>query len=310
MGLGCWQLGGNWGTLTDREGLRIIEAAHLQGIDFFDTADVYGGGRSERLLGEFRRAHGAAMTIATKHGREGVFPDRYTREALVAGIEGSCERLGVDRLDLLQLHCVPTAVLRGGELFGWLNSLQAEGTIRAWGASVETVEEGLLCLEQPGCRSLQIIFNLLRQKPAGELLPRALKQGVGIIVRLPLASGLLAGKFDAGTTFEAGDHRTFNRDGAAFNVGETFAGLPFAKGVELVDALKPLVPASMSMAQWALRWILDHDAVTAVIPGASSPAQVRANAAVSELPPLAEELHEDLRHYYENAVAAHIRGPY
>lgn len=310
IGLGCWQLGGDWGSLSDREGLAILEAAHLNGVEFFDTADVYGGGRSERLLGEFCRAHGVRPMIATKHGRVNVFPDGYTREALVEGVEGSCERLGMDRLDLLQLHCVPAAVLERGEIFGWLDELVEEGTLRGWGASVETVEEGLLCLRQPGCSSIQIIFNLFRQKPAGELLPQATEKGVGVIVRLPLASGLLTGKFSIDSRFEESDHRNYNREGAAFNVGETFAGLPFETGLRLADELKPLVPRGMTMAQWALRWLLDHPQVTTIIPGASSARQAAENAAVSGFSPIAPEIHEQLRSFYAESVFSHIRGPY
>ncbi|MFP4281239.1 MAG: aldo/keto reductase [Opitutales bacterium] len=310
IGLGCWQLGGDWGTVSDKQALEVLEAAHLTGVEFFDTADVYGDGRSERLVGEFCRVHGVSPLIATKHGRRGVYPDGYSLEALREGVEGSCERLGVDRLDLLQLHCIPLEVTRRGEICGWLDQLVEEGTLRAWGASVETVEEGLVFLEQPGCRSLQVIFNIFRQKPAFELLPKAAAQGVGVIVRLPLASGLLTGKFTADSTFEGSDHRSYNRDGAAFNVGETFAGLPFEKGVELADELKALVPEGIPMAQWALRWILDHPEVSVVIPGASSPRQAAGNSSASALPPLPTEIHEQLRAFYEESVAAQIRGPY
>lgn len=310
VGLGCWQLGGDWGEVPEAEAFAILETAVGAGINFFDTADVYGGGRSERLIGEFCRVHGVRPSIATKHGRMEVYPDGYSAEALRRGVEGSCERLGVSRLDLVQLHCIPTAVLQQGEVFGWLDGLVAEGLLGAWGASVETVAEGLLCLEQPGCASLQVIFNLFRQKPAFELLPAAAKAGVGIIVRLPLASGLLAGKFTADSTFAASDHRNYNRDGEAFNVGETFAGLPFAKGVELADALKGEVPEGVPMAQWSLRWILDHPQVSVIIPGASSTKQVVSNAAASTLAPLGAEAHERLRAFYTQSVADQIRGPY
>jgi aryl-alcohol dehydrogenase-like predicted oxidoreductase len=202
------------------------------------------------------------------------------------------------------------SVLRAGEVFDWLRRAQADGIIRHFGASVETVEEGMLCLGQQGLLSLQVIFNLFRQKPAAELFPRAREAGVGIIVRLPLASGLLSGRFDAATKFPETDHRNYNRDGQAFNVGETFAGLTLAKGAELVGRLKPLVPANMTMAQMAMRWILDHEAVSVIIPGASSVSQAKENAAVSALPPLSGSLHEELAIFYRDEVHEHIRGPY
>ncbi|MBN1642184.1 MAG: aldo/keto reductase [Anaerolineae bacterium] len=310
-GLGCWQLGGGWGNPWDNDvAQQILDAAYASGVRFFDTADGYGGGESERSLGQIRRTH-PDITIATKLGRSGgMYPDRYSRESMYAATRASLARLGVDRLDLTQLHCVPTEVLRAGKVFDWLREQRAQDLIAAFGASVETVEEGLICLEQEGLTSLQIIFNIFRQKPLEELMPRAREKGVGIITRLPLASGLLTGKFTARTTFGAGDHRNYNRDGQRFNVGETFAGLPFELGVELADALKGMLPEGMSMVEMALRWILDHDAVSVMIPGASSPAQARANARISDLPPLPEALHQELSAFYAQRVHAHIRGPY
>ena len=219
-------------------------------------------------------------------------------------------RLRVDVLDCLQLHCIPIEALRRGDVFDWLRTLKAEGAIREFGASVESVEEGLLCLRQAGLASLQVIFNLFRQKLVTELFPRAQAAGVSIIVRLPLASGLLSGKFTRETTFTDGDHRNYNRNGEAFNVGETFAGLPFETGVELANEIRDLLPRNMTMAQASLRWILDHDAVTTVIPGASSPEQVTSNVAVSDLPRLSSELHKRLSAFCQSKVAHHIRGPY
>ena len=219
-------------------------------------------------------------------------------------------RLQRDTLDLLQLHCIPTEILRQGEVFEWLREFKQEGLIKHFGASVETVEEGLLCLEQDGLLSLQVIFNIFRAKPAVELLPQAKAKGVGILVRLPLASGLLSGKYTRETVFAETDHRNYNRDGQFFHVGETFAGLPFEKGVELADQLKPMLPENMDMVQMALRWILDHDAVSAIIPGASRPAQAQSNAAISDLPPLSKELHAKFATFYEQEVKPHIRGPY
>lgn len=311
VGLGCWQFGGDFGEMEEATALEILEQSCANGVNFFDTADVYGDGRSERLIGRFLKSHPGAVTVATKFGRgAGVYPDGYSEAALRTAIEASCERLGCEQIDLLQLHCVPTEVLRQGQIFDWLRQAQADGVIRQFGASVESVEEGLFCLEQDGLTSLQVIFNLFRQKPAAELLPKAQARGVGIIVRLPLASGLLTGKFNVETQFAATDHRNYNRDGECFNVGETFAGLPFARGVELADQLKALCPQSLTMAQFALRWILDHEAVTTLIPGASSPAQAQANAAISDLPPLLVELHAQLADFYAENVKAHIRGPY
>lgn len=313
IGLGCWQLGGaDWGAVDDDSALAILGAAADAGINFFDTADVYGGGRSESLVGRFLRESGRKnIFVATKLGRTAaLYPSGYTEVGLRAATEDSLRRLGVEALDLTQLHCVPVEVLRRGEVFDWLRKLRSEGKIRAFGASVESVDEGLLCLAQEGLASLQVIFNLFRQKPAATLLPQAQAAGVAIIVRLPLASGVLAGGFTAATSFAASDHRNYNRDGAAFNVGETFAGIPFPKAVQLADALRPFGPSGWTMAQLSQRWILDHPAVSTVITGASRVAQVGANASVSALPPLSPELHARLAEFYRAEVHAHIRGPY
>lgn len=314
VGLGCWQLGGtDWGDLDDRAAFAILETAVEAGVTFFDTADVYGDGRSETLIGTFLKDHRGDENIfvATKLGRtSGLYPDKYTEAGVRAATEASLQRLGVEALDLTQLHCVPTDVLRQGEIFGWLRRLRDEGKIRSFGASVETVEEALLCLEQEGMSSLQIIFNLFRQKPAEQVLPRAKEKNVAIIVRLPLASGLLSGKMTTGTRFAKNDHRNYNRDGQQFNVGETFAGLPYEKGVALADALRQEVPEGIPMAQWSQRWILDHEAVTVIIPGASRAQQARDNAAVSARTPLGASAHETLARFYREEVAAHIRGPY
>jgi len=312
VGLGTWQLGGDWGDVTEDAALAILGAAWDAGTDFFDTADVYGAGRSERLIGRFLRESGAKVRIATKLGRfsEPGWPANFTRAAVRQHTEASLKRLGVDALDLTQLHCLPPEVVMRGELFGWLGELQAEGKIRAYGASVEAMDEALWCVEQEGCASLQIIFNIFRRKPIDALFARAKTRGVALIVRLPLASGLLAGKFTKATRFPASDHRNYNRDGGSFNVGETFAGLPFERGVELADSLKPLVPAGFTMADLALRWCLDFDAVSVIIPGAKSPAQARLNAHASDLGPLSRELHAQLADFYEHQVRAQIRGPY
>jgi len=314
IGLGCWQLGGaDWGFVDDERAISILRQAVDSGITFFDTADVYGSGRSEELLGKFLRENTLSdkVFVATKLGRMGdLYPDRYTEEGVRQATENSLRRLGVECLDLTQLHCVPAEILKQGEIFDWLRKLRSEGKIRRFGASVESDDEGFLCLQQEGLASLQVIFNIFRQKPAVHLFKEALKQQVGIIVRLPLASGVLSGKFTHSTLFDEKDHRNYNRDGAAFNVGETFAGIPYAKAVSLADELKPLVPEGLSMVTMAQRWILDHEAVTTVITGASSVEQVTQNALVSELSPLPSQLHAKIRAFYEHSVADLIRGPY
>jgi aryl-alcohol dehydrogenase-like predicted oxidoreductase len=311
VGLGCWQFGGDFGDMKEETAIAVMETALENGVNFFDTANVYGAGRSENLIGRFLRDCPSPVTVATKFGRgDDVYPNRYSEDLMRRSVEGSLKRLGVDRLDLLQLHCIPPEVLQQGEVFDWLRKLKQEGLIKAFGASVETEAEGLLCMEQDGLLSLQVIFNIFRQKLVAKLLPQAKSRGVGIIVRLPLASGLLSGKFTKSTSFAATDHRNYNRDGQFFNVGETFAGLPFETGVELAGKIKAVLPDGMSMVQLALRWILDHDAVSVIIPGASSPEQARANAAVSELPPLPSELHQVLSDMYANSIHSRIRGPY
>ncbi len=310
VGLGCWQLGGTeFGPLDEDTAHQILLAAKDSESNFFDTANVYGSGRSERLIGRFLQDHGEGITVATKTGRE-VYPDGYTEENLRNSIIESIEKLGTGSLDLVQLHCVPHPILQNGAIFDWLRRLRGEGLIKHFGASVESVEEGLTCLEHDDLVSLQVIFNPFRQKLIEELLPQAAEKGVGIIVRLPLASGLLSGKFTARTTFGESDHRNFNRDGACFNVGETFAGIPFEKGVELADQLRDLVPAGITMAQMCQRWILDFEAVCVIIPGATSPEQARENASVSSLSPLSGELHDALQEFYRCNVHGHIRGPY
>lgn len=313
VGQGCWQLSGSdWGAMGDEDALATLRAAYEAGVTFFDTADVYGAGRSETLIGRFLTEKPGEVFVATKLGRGGDpgWPGNFTREAFQAHTEASLRRLGVETLDLTQIHCLPTDVLRQGEVFDFLRELQAQGKVRAWGASVESMEEAQICLAQEGLASLQIIFNIFRQKPIATLFDDAKRQNVALIVRLPLASGLLSGKMRKDTQFAPSDHRNYNRDGQAFNVGETFAGLPYELGVDLADALKPLVPEGMTMAQMALRWCLDFDAVTTIIPGAKNPDMARANAAAGDLPPLSPDLHQTLARFYEERVADHIRGPY
>lgn len=311
IGLGCWQFGGDFGPITEATVNQIIETALEQHISFYDTADVYGAGRSESLLGQFFSAVPRKPVIATKYGRGAeTYPDRYTLDNLRDAVKRAQDRLQTSCVDLLQLHCIPTHVLARGEIFDHLRTVEQEGHIRYFGASVESVEEALICAKQPDLTSLQVIFNIFRQKLVDELLPVAAANHVGIIVRLPLASGLLSGKYTKQTRFAESDHRHYNRDGAAFNVGETFAGIPFETGVELADEIKQWVPEGYTMAQMAMRWILDHPQVTAIIPGASSPKQAIQNAACSDLPPLPAELHDTLSKFYREKVAQHIRGPY
>lgn len=312
IGLGCWQLGGaDWGDLDDQRAFGILNAAADAGVTFLDTADVYGMGRSESLVGRFLKQCSGKFFVATKLGRmPDLYPDKFTEAGVRAATEASLKRLGVETLDLIQLHCIPAEVLQNGEIFDWLRCLQREGKIKQFGASVESMEEAQLCLTQEGLCSLQIIFNLFRQKPIHALFDDAKQRNVGIIVRLPLASGLLSGNMTTAREFPDNDHRKYNRDGQAFNVGETFAGLPFKKGVELADALKSLVPAGLTLADMAQRWILDQDAVSTVITGASRPEQAAANARVSTLPPLGEILHNELADFYQREVEQHIRGPY
>lgn len=315
VGLGCWQLGGgDWGDISDAAALATLHAAHDSGVTFFDTADVYGGGRSEQLVGGFLKELGGnnGVCVATKLGRNSPpgGAENLTLQTMRLHTENSLRRLGVECLDLTQLHCVPTDALRDEVVFDHLRVLQTEGKIARWGASVESMEEAHLCLAQPGLCSLQIIFNIFRQKPIDELLTDAQNRNVALIVRLPLASGLLSGKFKADTQFAPSDHRTYNRDGGAFNVGETFAGLPFELGVALADELKTLVPQGSVLSEMALRWILDFPAVSVIIPGAKNADQARTNAAASDMPPLSPELHQKLQVWYEEKVKANIRGPY
>lgn len=310
IGLGCWQIGGGAGPMEPDTATAILHAAVESGVDFFDTADVYGDGQSETYIGDFLRDTSAHVTVATKLGRRGIYPDGYSLASLEAATERSLKHLRTDALDLTQLHCVPTDVLRDGDIFGWMDELKAKGKIKHWGASVESIEEALLCLGHPGCETLQVIFNIFRPKMIDELFEKAINRNVGIIVRLPLASGLLSGKLTRSTDFDPQDHRHYNRDGEAFNVGETFAGLPYGVGVDAAEALKAHLPDGVTPAQMALRWVLDHDAVSTAIPGASRAEQARANATASALPPLPPESHQTFRDYVGQQVEPHLRGPY
>jgi aryl-alcohol dehydrogenase-like predicted oxidoreductase len=323
IGLGCWQLGAaDWGDVSETAAFEILHTAVDHGVTFIDTADVYGAGRSEALIGRFLKSLPAAkansLFIASKLGRLVGFPDSYSETIFRDATKASVDRLGRP-IDLHQLHCVLPKHLETGRVFDWLRKLQSEGLIKRFGASVESMDEARTCLKHDDLASLQIIFNIFRQKPIDELFPIAKQKGVALIIRLPLASGLLAGKYSPQTTFSEKDHRNYNKDGNFFNVGETFAGIPFPQAVELTNQIKPLLgitenasatPAGISMADLAIRWILDHDAVTAVIPGATKPAQAASNCRPSDLPPLFPQTHQKLRAFYTQSVAQHIRGPY
>ena len=315
IGLGTWQLGAGWGTVTEETAMATLRAAWEAGTTLFDTADVYGMGRAEKLIGKFLQETPGArekIYIATKLGRFSPpgWPENFTRAGVRQHTEASLQRLGVETLDLTQFHCIPFEVLQRGEVFEHARELKREGKIRDFGVSVESMEEAEFCVQQPDVAALQIIFNIFRQKPIHTLFAEAKKRNVALLIRLPLASGLLGGKMKAGQTFPANDHRNFNRDGQQFNVGETFAGLPFEKGVELAEALKAHVPEGQTLADFALRWCLDFDAVSVLIPGAKNPEQARANVRASSLAPLGAALHERLAEFYARDVAAHIRGLY
>lgn len=310
IGLGCWQLGGDWGALPEGQAESVLQAASDNGVTFWDTADVYGGGESERIIGDFNQKHpDSERIIVTKAGRTPeLYPDGYSRDRLKAAIEASRERLQVEQLDMVQLHCIPIGEIKRGDVFEWLSEFKQAGLIRQFGASVETCDDARYCLENTDVASLQLIVNLLRQDMAESILPLAHQKEVGVIVRLGLASGLLSGKMTADHKFAKEDHRNFNQNGDAFFVGETFAGLPFKTGVALADELKSLVPDGMTLAQMSLRWLLDQQGVSSVITGASRPEQIADNAAVSALPSLDNELHTHLSHFYHDRVRQHIRG--
>ncbi|MDA3810526.1 MAG: aldo/keto reductase [Spirochaetaceae bacterium] len=309
MGLGCWQLGNDFGPVQDKDAEDILNTAAEQNITFFDTADVYGGGLSEERIGRWLKNQTDKPFVATKVGRNSeLYPGGYTKKKVKKSLQGSIKRLGVEILDLAQLHCVPSDVLKGGDLLSWMEDFQQEGLIRNFGASVELIDEALFCLGHPKLATLQIIFNMFRQDAIEELLPKAAVNNVGIIVRLPLASGLLSGKMSKKTIFTEGDHRNYNRDGKYFHVGETFNGIPFEKAIELVEEVKEYVPENSSLLNMSLRWILDHPQVSTVIAGASREEQVRSNASISGLEPLDKELYKSLSDFYYDKVQEYIRG--
>ncbi len=312
IGLGLWQLGGDWGEVADEDAFGLLDAAVDAGVTFLDTADVYGDGRSESLVGRFlaQRSGGPDLTVATKMGRRADphVADAYTLDAFRGWTDRSRTNLGVDTLDLVQLHCPPTEVYSRDETYDALDTLVQEGRIAAYGVSVETVDEALTAIARPHVASVQIILNIFRRKPLERVLPAAQEAGVGIIARVPLASGLLSGKYDHDTRFADTDHRTYNRDGQAFDVGETFSGVPFDVGVDAARAVARFTPEGATTAQLALRWIVDQPGVTTVIPGARNAEQARANAAAADLPPIDAAASEGLREIYDETVREHVHG--
>ncbi len=307
VGLGCWQLGADWGEVSDETAAAVLSAAVDAGVTFLDTADVYGDGRSERFVGEFLKSH-PGLTVATKMGRRADphVPEAFTADNFRAWNDRSRANLGVDTLDLVQLHCPPTPVYSADAVFDVLDEMVAEGRMAAYGVSVETVDEALTAIARPHVATVQIILNALRRKPLERVLPAAAEAGVGIIARVPLASGLLSGKYDETTTFAASDHRNFNRHGEAFDVGETFSGVPYDVGVAAAREVAALTPAGATTAQLALRWIVDQPGVSVVIPGASSPAQARSNAAAADLAPLTPDSLARFEAIYDESIRPHV----
>jgi aryl-alcohol dehydrogenase-like predicted oxidoreductase len=309
IGFGAWQIGGSWGEVSEADGRAALNAALDAGMTFIDTADVYGDGRSEKIIAEVLKARGGKRPmVASKAGRR-LNPhvaDGYTKANIEAFIDRSLKNLEIDSLDLVQLHCPPTDVYYRQEMFEGLEEIRKAGKIKHYGVSVEKVEEALKAIEYPGVVSVQIIFNLFRQRPAALFFREAKRRNVAVIARVPLASGLLSGKITAATQFAAEDHRNFNRNGEAFDVGETFAGVPFETGLAAVEEVRKLVPEGASMAQFALRWILTHEAVTVVIPGARNGEQAKANAAASDLAALSADVMAASREVYERLIAPHV----
>ena len=309
VGLGCWQLGADWGEVDDEAARAVLTTALDAGVTFLDTADVYGDGRSEAFVGAVLAERGReGITVATKMGRRADphVADAYTLDAFRRWNDRSRANLGVDTIDLVQLHCPPTDVYRRERTYDDLDTLVAEGRVAGYGVSVETVEEALLAIARPNVATVQIILNVFRRKPLEEVLPAAREAGVGIIARVPLASGLLTGKYDEHTTFAATDHRTYNRHGEAFDVGETFAGVPFEVGVVAAREVASFTPAGATTAQLALRWVIDQPGVSVVIPGARSPQQALGNAEAAELPPLDHETLTGLRRIYDESIRFHV----
>jgi aryl-alcohol dehydrogenase-like predicted oxidoreductase len=308
IGLGTWQLGADWGEVSDSDALAVLDAAAQAGVTFLDTADVYGDGRSERLIGQFLAGNpGLRLTVATKMGRRvALDPALYTLDNFRAWTDRSRANLGVDTLDLLQLHCPPTPVYALDAVYDSLDTLVAEQRIAAYGVSVETCDEALTAIARPGTASVQIILNAFRRKPLEKVLPAAQAAGVGIIARVPLASGLLSGRYTRDTSFAANDHRSYNRHGEAFDAGETFSGVDFDTGVDAAREFAALAPAGATAAQAALRWVIQQPGVAAVIPGARNPDQARQNAAAADLPPFTADELDTIRDIYDRRIRAQV----
>ncbi len=308
ISFGAWAIGGTWGDVDDRESIAALHRAIDLGVNFFDTADVYGDGRSERLFAQLRKERSEPFYVATKAGRrlDPHIASGYNRANLTAFVERSLKNLNVDTIDLLQLHCPPTDVYYMPETFGVLDDLVRAGKLRYYGVSVEKVEEALKAIEYPGVQSVQIIFNIFRQRPADLFFSEAVRRKVGILARLPLSSGMLSGKMTRQSQFSADDHRKFNRQGEAFDRGETFSGFDYDKGLDVVETLRPLVRPGESMAQFALRWILMFPAVTCAIPGAKRPSQAEENIAAASLPAISPETMAKIRAIYEQQVMPEV----
>jgi aryl-alcohol dehydrogenase-like predicted oxidoreductase len=308
ISFGAWAIGSMWGSVDEKESMAALHKALDVGINFFDTADVYGDGRSERLLGRLRKERNETFYIATKAGRKlnPHTPEGYNRENLTRFVEDSLRNLQTDCVDIVQLHCPPNKVYYTPETFEALEGLVKAGKLRHYAVSVRTCEEGLKALEYPGIQSVQIIFNMFRHRPAELFFPEAKRRRVGILARVPLASGMLTGRMTRETTFTDDDHRNFNREGAKFDKGETFSGVDYNLALDIVDQLRPLVPQGATMAQLALRWILMFDAVTCAIPGGKRPSQVEDNAHASDLPPLSDEAMRKVRELYDTRLRAQV----
>ncbi|MCW2918496.1 MAG: aldo/keto reductase [Actinomycetia bacterium] len=306
VGLGTWQLGADWGEVEEKDAMAVLEAAVEAGVTFFDTADVYGDGRSEQTIGRFLRDH-PDVFVATKMGRRAPLdPAQYTLSNFRSWVDRSRSHLGVDRLDLVQLHCPPTSVYSSAAVFDALDTLVSEQRIAAYGVSVETCEEALTAISRPGTATVQIILNAFRQKPLELVLPAAAGAGVGIIARVPLASGLLSGRYRHDTVFGADDHRAYNRHGEAFDVGETFSGVDYDTGVEAAVEFSALAPTGATPAQTALRWIIQQPGVTTVIPGARNASQATANALAADLPALPDKTLAAIRDLYDDRIRPQV----
>jgi aryl-alcohol dehydrogenase-like predicted oxidoreductase len=304
ISFGAWAIGGTWGDVPEEDAISALHAAIDDGVNFIDTADVYGDGRSERLIGQVLKARSETIYVATKLGRrlDPHTAEGYNKHNMTAFVERSLQNLQVDALDLVQLHCPPTEVFYMPEVFGWLDDLVTEGKIKHYGVSVEKVEEALKAIEYPNVQTIQIIFNMFRLRPSELFFTEAKRRNVGILARVPLASGLLTGKMSSTTAFTDDDHRKFNRQGSAFDKGETFSGVDYETGLHAVEKIRAILPDGVTMAQFALRWILTFDAVTCAIPGAKNPAQAHANNAAADLSAPTQEQMQAIQHIYDTLI--------